>query len=142
MVVEALVIVVSQFLTPFVPYLVKGAIEMGKSAVGKVGEIAAEKGWEQAEKLWEKFSGNKNVEAAARTLEQMPKDPDAEAAFRLQIKLALMNDHNLANSIQDIMDKYSSGNETNNAGNRAITIGGNATGNTIITGDKNKIDPN
>jgi hypothetical protein len=135
-----LAITVAQLLAPFVPYLLKGAVEMGKSAAVKAGEIITEKGWEQAEKLWKKFAGHKNVEEAAKTLQQMPSDTDAEAAFRLQIKLAIMQDHDLAKYAEGVLQEYSRGNEINARGNRSVTIGGDANRNTIVTGDGNKIN--
>jgi len=46
---------IAAFLAPLLPYFVKGGIEMGKAAAGKLGEKITEESWDGLKKL----GGNK-----------------------------------------------------------------------------------
>lgn len=132
---------VTLFLMPFAPYLVSGGIEVAKGAAGKVGEIAVEKGWEQARKIWGKIKDKPNIQEAMDNLVQMPSDLDAQAVFRFQVKKTLADDKELLVFVNDILSQMSrSGNFIEVYGDRSVGIGGDAYNNTIITGDDNKIN--
>lgn len=87
------------FLTPFLPYLLKAA-EKGAEEAGK--KFTAE-AWDRAKILWSKLQGNPEVETAAQDTAELPGDPDAQAALRLQLKKLLIEEANLAKEIERLM---------------------------------------
>jgi hypothetical protein len=129
---------VALFLTPLIPYLIKGGIEAGKAAAGKIGELATEKGWEKAQAMWGKLTRHEEVKKAAETVSKLPEDTDAQAALRLQIKLAMKADAALVDVLEKLLAE-ATGNNTVKVGNRSVVIGGRANDNVIITGDHNKV---
>jgi len=131
---------VALFLTPLVPYLIKGGIEAGKSAAGKLGELATEKGWEKAKSMWSNLTMHEEVKKAAETVAKLPDDADAQAALRLQIKLALAADAALVEKIEKILADPTENRTVNAKGNSSVAIGGNVNGSVIVTGDHNKVD--
>ena len=90
---------VSNFLVPYLPYLAMA----GKSAIEEVGKKTTEAGFAVAKSIWAKL--RHKVEASPAALEaaqdaaQALDDPDAQAAFRLQIKKLLAEDSMLAGKI-------------------------------------------
>lgn len=138
--INALAQQLSQIITPFIPYLVKGGIEAGKSAAGKIGELATEKGWDKAQALWSKISGHSDVKKAAETLAKLPEDADALAALRLQIKLVLDSNADLVAAIENLLSEHHETRHVSTQGSRSITIGGNSNNSVIITGDNNKVE--
>jgi len=92
-----------QFLAPYLPYLLKGVKLAGQEAAKKLGEKAAEGGFEQAKALWDKL--RPKVEARPAALEAAqdaaahPDDADALAALRLQLKKLLAEAEALAQEI-------------------------------------------
>ena len=137
--INALALQSVQILAPFLPYLIKGGIEAGKAAAGKLGELAAEKGWAQAKELWDKLSDHEKVKDAAKTAAKLPDDADAQAALRLQIKLVLAENAKLASALEELLAQPPAQNIVK-ADNGAVAIGGNASNNMIITGDRNKVE--
>ncbi len=137
--ITALALQTTQFLAPFVPYLIKGGIEAAKSAAGKVGELSIEKGWEKAQTMWNKFSSHADVKKAAEIVAVLPDDEDAQAALRLQIKLVLKSDETLVAALEKLLAEPGEKQTVTASGSRSVAIGGNASSNVIITGDKNKV---
>ena len=130
---------VSLFLAPFVPYLIKGGIETGKAAAGKLGELATEKGWEKAQSIWSKLTKHEEVKKAAETVAKIPDDADAQAALRLQIKLALTADTELVLALDKLLTEATEKRTVTAKGNRSVAVGGNVKDSVIITGDNNKV---
>jgi hypothetical protein len=129
-----------QLLAPFLPYLLKGLKLAGQEAAKKLGEKAGEQGFEQAKALWDKL--RPKVEARPAALEAAqdaaahPDDEDALAALRLQLKKLLAEDQALAQELARLLPQSGPAGQTVIAsGDRSVAIGGNASGNVIITGD-------
>jgi len=134
-----------QFLAPFLPYLLKGVKLAGQEAAKKLGEKAGEQGFEQAKALWEKL--RPKVEAKPAALEAAtdvaanPKDEEALAALRLQLKKLLAEDESLAQELARLLPQSGPAGQTVTAsGTRSVAIGGNVSGSVIVTGDRNKIN--
>ena len=100
---------ITAFLAPYLPYLVKGGKIAAKKAFEKAGEIFAEKGWEQAEAMWEKLKTKVETKPAAQdALEEFVKDPkeeDALPSLRQQIKKILAEDMKFAEEISVNIEK-------------------------------------
>lgn len=135
---NTLALQIVQFLTPFIPDLIKGGIEVGKSAAGKIGDLVTEKSWDKVQSIWGKLGKHENIKNAAETVDKLPNDNDALAALRLQIKLVLAANDDLAKTLENIMVDHGENRTVTAPGDRSVAIGGNANGNVIITGDNNK----
>lgn len=96
---------ISLFLTPYLPYLIRGIKEIGKGAAEKLGEEFTSSGLKQAKAIYGKLAKKREVAQAAKQALKMPEDADASAAFRLQIKLLLVNDPALAAELAETMQK-------------------------------------
>lgn len=129
----------TQYLAPFFPYLIKGGIEAGRSAAGKVGELATEKGWKIVWSVWDKLMKHEDTKKAAETVAKHPDDVDAQTALRSQIKLVLAADTDLAEILEKLIMESGENRKVSVQDNRSVAIGGNASNNVIITGDKNKV---
>ena len=134
-----------QFIAPFLPYLVKGVKLAGQEAAKALGKRAGEQSLDQAKTLWEKL--RPKVEARPAALEAAtdvaanPKDEDALAALRLQLKKLLAEDQALAQELARLLEQTRPAGQTITAsGERSVAIGGNVSGSVIVTGDHNKIN--
>jgi len=137
--ITALALQTTQFLAPFVPYLIKGGIEAAKSAAGKVGELSIEKSWEKAQAIWSKFNSHADVTKAAETVVRLPEDEDARSVLQLQIKLALKTDETLAAALEKLLAEPGEKRSVIASGENSIAIGGNASKNIIISGNNNEL---
>ncbi len=134
--IPALVGDIVKFLAPFLPYLVK----VGEKAAEKMGEHLGEQVPELAREIWNRLRGRSAVEQAARDVAAMPADADAQASLRLQLKKLLAEDAALAQELARLWESAPAETRTVIAsGDRAVAIGGNATGNIIVTGNSNRI---
>ena len=131
---------VTTALVPLLPYLLKA----GEKAAEETGKAVAGQSWEWAKSLWTKLKPK--VEAketaleAAQDASQAPEDPDAQAAFRQQLKKLLTEDQSLAEEVSRWLEQGKAAGITVTAsGDRSVAIGGDAKGNTIVTGDQNKV---
>lgn len=129
---------VGAFLTPFLPALLAGSQDRLKQTAEKLGKGAAE----QAERLWLRlWPGLEQRPAAveaAREVAKAPDDGDAQAALRLQLRKLLTEEPALATELEQLFEQARrSGAVT--AAQRGVAIGGDASGNTIVTGDSNTI---
>ena len=134
-----------QALQPYLPILLTGAAtEMGKRVPDAIGE------------LWKTLTARMKQKPAATEalddLTQTPDDPDAQAAFRMQVKKLLRDEDfaaQLAALLQAAGTRYEAhlegdgaiaqGNGATAVGKGGVYIGGDASGNTFVTGDKNNI---
>lgn len=126
-------------LIPFLPYLVK----MGEKATEEAGKQLGGEAWDKVKSLWGKLqlkiAAKPAAQEAVHDVAQNPRDEDAQSALRLQIKKLLSEDEKLAREIEPIVKSLQQANITVIAsGERSVAIGGNVSGSTIITGDKNK----
>lgn len=134
----------SQFLAPLLPYLLKGGMELAKSAAGELGKKLSADAWDGlkrlAEKIQQKTKAKPALQEALTDAQNAPDDEDAIAALRLQLRKLLSEDQALAAEIARLWDEAKAAGVTVTAsGDRAVAIGGNVSGSTIITGDNNKV---
>jgi len=127
-------------LVPVLPYLLKA----GEKAAEETGKAVAGQSWEWAKSLWTKLKPD--VEAkpaaleAAQDVARAPEDQDLQAALRVQLKKLLTEDQSLAEEVSRWLEQGKTAGITVTAsGERSIAIGGDAKGNTIVTGDRNKV---
>jgi len=124
------------FLTPFLPYLLK----MGEKAAEEVGEKLGGEAWEKAKSLWAKLRSKERVVTAAQAAASLPDNPDVEKALRTEIARALEEDETLRREIARLWQEAEAAGVTVVAsGDRAVAIGGDVSGSTIITGDQNAV---
>ncbi len=128
------------FLVPFLPYLLKA----GEKAAEKAGEKMGAEAWDKAKTLWGKLRPQVEAHPAAQEAVQdvaaQPKNEDAQAALRLQLKKILQDDPTLAAEVARLVAQVPTGGNTAIAsGNRSVAIGGSVSGSTIITGDQNRV---
>ncbi|QSJ18549.1 hypothetical protein JYQ62_07180 [Nostoc sp. UHCC 0702] len=138
--------ILTTFLAPFLPYLLKAGEKAIEEAGKKLGEKFGGDTWERAKSLWAKLSpkvesdpGTKAlVQNVANALEKNPADEIAKSTLQFQIKTLMENDPTLANEISRLFEEAKQTGSVSNviaSGVRAVAIGGNASGNTISTGD-------
>lgn len=115
------------------PYLAK--------AGGAILERATNALPDQVAHLWnavtKHFEGKPAAAAAATDLAQNASDEDQQAAFALQLKMALKNDPEFAAAVQDLVKK--AGGEPEGGHNVTFTAG-NITGSAVIVGNNNRTD--
>ena len=128
---------VTTALVPLLPYLLKA----GEKAAEETGKKAVDQSLEWAKSIWTKLKPG--VEAkpealeAAQDIAQSPDDQDAQAAFRRQLKKLLTDDESLAEEVSRWLEQgKAAGNTVTVSGERNIAIGGDAKGNTFVTGDQ------
>jgi hypothetical protein len=131
---------VTTVLAPLLPYLLKA----GETAAEETGKAVAGESWEWAKSLWTKLKPK--VEAkeaaleAAQDVAESPEDEEAQVALRRQLKKLLTEDQSLAEDVSRWLDQgKAAGVNVSISGERNVAIGGNVTGSTIVTGDRNKV---
>ena len=130
---------VTTILAPFLPYLVKGGLEAGKAAAGKLGEKFTEAGWQRATQLWGKLrpqvearpGANEVIEAVVKA----PQDQTAITALQFQVRAALAANAALADEVQQLIVALAEkpGNISMATAPGAVSIGGSANGANIST---------
>ena len=130
---------VTVMLSPLLPYLLKLGDKAAEEAAKKVGGNA----WEHAKSLWAKvkpkLEASPTAQAAVADAASMPKDEDAQAALRLQIRKLLEQDPGLTREIEEMVEEgRRAGVSVVVSGERAVGIGGNVISGTINTGDNTK----
>ena len=131
---------ITAFLAPFLPDLVKLGGKAAEEASKKLGVDALE----SAKGLWGKLRPKVEVKPAAQEavtdVVAAPRDEDAQAALRLQLKKILAEDEKLADEVSRMWQKAKASNVKAIArGERSVSIGGNVSGSVIVTGDSNQI---
>lgn len=124
-------------LVPLLPFLLKA----GEKAAEETGKSVAGQSWEWAKSLWTKLKPQ--VEAkpaaleAAQDVARAPEDEDLQAVLRVQLKKLLTEDQSLAEEVSRWLDQgKAAGNNVTVSGERNIAIGGDAKGNTFVTGNQ------
>jgi hypothetical protein len=116
-------------LAPLLPYLLKGGIELAKSAAGELGEKLSADAWDGlkalAAKIRHKAEAKPALQEALTDAQTAPADLDAQAALRLQLKKLLTEDPDLLNEAARLLG--------------SVAISGDVSGSTIITGDRNTV---
>ena len=136
---QALAQVLTSVLAPVLPYLLKA----GEKAAEEAGKRIAADTWEQAKALWARLRPKVEAKPAAQEavleVAANPQDDDALAVLRWQLRKILAEDPALAADLATLLPAPS-GNVTVASGDRSVAIGGNASGNIIITGDQNVVE--
>lgn len=100
---------VTQMLAPALPALAQG----GQDLVVAASKDLSADAWEKIKKLWGLLRGRVDQKAAAseaaRDVANAPEDPDAVAAFRLQIKKILAEDPAFAAEIAQLLPSAGGG---------------------------------
>ena len=109
-------VALTAFLSPILPFLIKGGEEAAKEAGKKFGIDA----WEKAKgvwgKLYPKIEAKEAAKEAVEDLAVAPEDRDLQTTLRVQLKKLLEKDESLVEEILQIMKKDSS-TETSNIPN-------------------------
>jgi hypothetical protein len=146
---------VTALVVPLMPYLVKA----GEKAAEVVAQEIGKDGWDKAKTLWQRlWQGREGREAVRKAVQEVidhPKDEDAVAALRLQIRKILAEDASLAREIKELLEELrhvtpqhfqarlegsgaiAQGKGAVAAGAGGVAIGGNVQGGNIITGSNN-----
>ncbi|HEX7974470.1 MAG TPA: hypothetical protein VF498_08690 [Anaerolineales bacterium] len=127
---------------PALPYLLKGAKKVG-DILTTAGQKAGEIQWDVVFKIWEKIhpqvEQQPEVKKRLEEVAQKPDDPRAATllSWDLEKVLAALKPDELT-EIQNTLNQSRTEKRTTIAkGERSVAIGGDASGNTIITGDDN-----
>lgn len=119
----------TSFVTPFLPHLLKLGQPVAEAAGEKLGEKFGEGCWEKAKQVWGKLSPKVEekplVKGAAAAIAEDTQDEDAQAILTQQLKKLLAANHELTQSLQQLM--------TDNAETVAKVTQVNQT----VTGDRN-----
>jgi hypothetical protein len=121
-------------LSPFLP----------KLAAGAAGQLQ-EHGGELARQLWKhlepKTKNRPALDEAIKDVASAPKDEDSQAALRVQLRKLLQDDPTLRQELDSALQQAGATTTTTvtASGERSVAIGGNVTGSTLITGDRNRI---
>lgn len=131
----------------------------------KVGSKLAEKAGESlpdvVDKMWDtvkvKMESKPETQNLPADLAKAPDDEDTQGAFKYQLKKLLENDETFAKRLDELVNEakqvisYSAemkgdgaiaqGDNSVAVGRGGVHIGGSVSGSTIITGDKNVINP-
>jgi hypothetical protein len=131
-----------------------------KKAGGKLVEKAGEALPEATGKIWdmvkEKLEAQPETKNLPAELVKSPEDEDLQGTFRYQLKKLLENDETFAGQLQKLVNEakqvtmYSAklngggaiaqGRGAKAVGKGGVYIGGNASDNTIVTGDHNSVN--
>ncbi len=131
----------AQTLAPLVPYLLKGGVELAKSAAGELGKNLGADVWDGlkalADKIRQKAEERPALKEALADAQATPQDEEVLAAFRWQLKKLLADDPELAAEVARLLAGAMPGGRTVIAsGERSVAVGGDVSGSTIITGDQ------
>ena len=131
---------ITTFLAPFLPDLVKMGGKAAEEASKKLGVDALESAKVLWGKLRPKFEDKTAAQEAVNDVIGAPKDKDAQAALRLQLKKILADDENLADEVSHLWNQVKASDvEVIAGGERSVAIGGNVSGSFIVTGDNNQV---
>jgi len=120
---------VAVFLAPFLPYLLKAGEKAAEEAGKKLGSDA----WEKAKALWGKMRPKVEARPAAQEAAQEvaahPRDENAQAVLRLQLKKLLTEDEALAGEVARLWEEAKAAGVTVIArGERFVAISGDVSG--------------
>ena len=127
-------------LAPLLPYL----LQAGEKVAEETGKAVAGQSWEWAKSLWTKLKPKVDAKPAAleavHDAAKTPGDEDLQAALRVQLKKLLTEDQSLAEEVSRWLEQGKAAGITVTAsGERSVAIGGDVSGSSIVTGDRNKV---
>ncbi|MDX6405100.1 MAG: hypothetical protein QOH70_2555 [Blastocatellia bacterium] len=132
------------FLAPFLPHLINVGEKVAEEAGKKLGEQAGGGAWETAKALWSRLRPKVETKPASHEavheVVSNPKDEDALAALRLQLKKLFAEDESLASEVFKIQkEAQKAGVNVAAIGEGSVAVGGNVNSSVINTGNRNKI---
>ena len=138
--IGALATALTTALVPVLPYLLKA----GQTATEEAAKAVGKQSLEWAKSLWSKLSPQVETKPAALEAAQdvvrMPDNTLAHGALELQLFKLLSENESLAQEVSRLLEEgKAAGNIVNVSGDRAVGIGGDVSGSTIITGDRNRV---
>jgi arginase family enzyme len=118
-------------------------LKAGEKAAEETGKTVAGQSWEWTKSLWSKLKPKVEEKPAAleaaQDVAQMPDHADAQGALRLQLFKLLTEDESLAEEVSRWLEQgRAAGFTVTASGDHSVAIGGDARGNTIITGDRTR----
>jgi thioredoxin-like negative regulator of GroEL len=129
-------------LAPFLPHLVTA----GQRVAEEVGDELGEHGGEIARALWQRLGPRIEAKPASQEAVQdaaaNPKDADAQAALRVQIRKLLTEDTALATELTELLNKERPAGSVTTvtaSGTGSIAAGRDIQAGTIVTGDNNRL---
>ncbi|WP_017714974.1 hypothetical protein [Kamptonema formosum] len=135
------VVSLTAFLTPFLPFLLKGGKTVAEEATKKLGEGLGASAWEKAKalwgKLWPKVEAKPMAKGAAEELANSPDDEDAKETLQKQLKKLLDEDKTLADEIARLM-REDSETISKAVSTFSQTVSGSNSAAQNVTGDGNK----
>lgn len=97
--------ILTTFLAPFLPFLIKQGEEAAQAAIERFGAAA----WKRAQKLWERLRPRvEDKEAAREAADDVAAAPDdelARASFQLQLRKLLGDDPDLAKELAEMLEE-------------------------------------
>lgn len=128
----------SAFLAPFLPVLVRAGQELGEQAAGAL----TSEGFGFAKRIWARLRPSLEekpaAQEAAADVAAAVDDQRALGALELQLEKLLAADAQLADDIEHLWAEAGKAGVVA-SGEGAVAIGGNVTSSTVITGDQNTI---
>jgi formylglycine-generating enzyme required for sulfatase activity len=128
---------IAAFLAPLLPYLVKGGIEMGKAAAGKLGEKITEESWDGLKALGKQIrrKGGKKpaLQEALADADASPTNEDTREILRLQLKKLLAEDSALLKEAGTVVGQI-----VNMPYSERNVVGQDFTDSPVFTGDGNR----
>ena len=95
----------TMFLAPFLPYLLKQGEAAADAAIDHLGAAA----WQRAQALWGRLRGKVDAKESAREaaadVAAAPDDELARGAFQLQLRKLLAEDEDLAKALAELLDE-------------------------------------
>jgi hypothetical protein len=131
---------ITAFLAPLLPYLRKG----GEKATEEVGKKFGSAVWGKATTLWARLRPRLEARPAAQEaiqgLTKVPEDQAAQDDLNLQVCKILDEDSNLAQEVARWLEEAQRAGIriTIASGDRAVSVFGEVTGSTFITGNGNQ----
>ena len=127
-------------LSPLLPYLLKA----GEKVADETSKAVADQTLEWGKSIWSKLRPKVEAKPAALEVVQdvarTPDDKGAQASLEHQLKKLLTEDQSLAEEVHRWLEQgKAAGINVVASGDRSVAIGGDAKGNTIVTGDRNRV---
>jgi hypothetical protein len=126
------------FLLPCLPALLAGGQQALQEAAGQLGKGTVEQAERLWSKLWPRLGSRPGGAEAAQDAARAPQDQEAQTVLRVQLRKLLTEDPALAAEIEQLFEAAKRSGAVA-AAQRSVSIGGDASGNVIITGDQNRV---
>jgi hypothetical protein len=122
------------FLAPFLPFLIKA----GDAAAQEAGSRLAQDAWPYAKRLWERLWPSVQAKpAAVEAVEDAAVQPDDDRLISLKVQLQklLDTDSALAADVERMFAEAQAANVVVVSGPRAVGVGGDIRDSIVVTGD-------